>query len=118
VNPQSIPNQLQSPSKNWIGWVSQRLSIRQKIAFGYALALGIAVLGTTVGLAIANYYEQQAEAQKERAMEEIRSLDRLQTSSLQTLTHQQQFIFLIGKSKPWQSEYAHYLEHSAEFKLR
>jgi signal transduction histidine kinase len=117
VNPQSIPNQLQSPSKNWIGWVSQRLSIRQKIAFGYALALGIAVLGTTVGLAIANYYEQQAEAQKERAMEEIRSLDRLQTSSLQTLTHQQQFIFLIGKSKPWQSEYAHYLEHSAEFKL-
>ncbi len=117
MNPQSIPNQLQSPSKNWIGWVSQRLSIRQKIAFGYALALGIAVLGTTVGLAIANYYEQQAEAQKERAMEEIRSLDRLQTSSLQTLTHQQQFIFLIGKSKPWQSEYAHYLEHSAEFKL-
>ncbi len=117
MNPQSIPNQLQSPSKNWIDWVSQRLSIRQKIAFGYALALGIAVLGTTVGLAIANYYEQQAEAQKERAMEEIRSLDRLQTSSLQTLTHQQQFIFLIGKSKPWQSEYAHYLEHSAEFKL-
>lgn len=117
MNPQSLPNQLQLPSKNWIGWVSQRLSIRQKIAFGYAVALGVAVLGTTVGLAITNYYEQQAEAQKERAMEEIRSLDRLQTSSLQTLAHQQQFIFLIGKSKPWQSEYAHYLEHSAEFKL-
>jgi len=116
VNPQSIPNPLQSPSKNWIGWVSQRLSIRQKIAFGYAVALGVAVLGTTVGLAIANHYEQQAEAQKERAMKEIHSLDRLQTSSLQTLAHQQQFIFLIGKSKPWQSEYAHYLEHSAEFK--
>ena len=116
MNPQSIPNPLQSPSKNWIGWVSQRLSIRQKIAFGYAVALGVAVLGTTVGLAIANHYEQQAEAQKERAMKEIHSLDRLQTSSLQTLAHQQQFIFLIGKSKPWQSEYAHYLEHSAEFK--
>ncbi|WP_199348703.1 sensor histidine kinase [Microcoleus sp. FACHB-SPT15] len=116
MNPQSLPNQLQLPSKNAIGWVSQRLSIRQKIAFGYALALGIAVLGTTVGLAIANHYEQQAEAQKERAMKEIHSLDRLQTSSLQTLAHQQQFIFLIGKSKPWQSEYAHYLEHSAEFK--
>ena len=116
MNPQSLPNQLQLPSKNWIGWVSQRLSIRQKIAFGYAVALGIAVLGTTSGLAIANHYEQQAEAQKERAMKEIHSLDRLQTSSLQTLSHQQQFIFLIGKSKPWQSEYAHYLEHSAEFK--
>jgi len=116
VNPQSLPNHLQLPSKNWIGWVSQRLSIRQKIAFGYAVALGVAVLGTTVGLAIANHYEQQAEAQKERAMKEIHSLDRLQTSSLQTLAHQQQFIFLIGKSKPWQSEYAHYLEHSAEFK--
>jgi signal transduction histidine kinase len=116
VNPKSLPNQLQLPSKNWIGWVSQHLSIRQKIAFGYALALGIAALGTTVGLVIANHYQQQAESQKECAMKEIRSLARLQTSSLQTQAHQQQFIFLIGKLKPWQREYAHYLEHSKEFK--
>ncbi|NEQ19459.1 MAG: hypothetical protein F6K28_07050 [Microcoleus sp. SIO2G3] len=61
------------PSKNWIGWVSQRLSIRQKIAFGYALALGIAVLGTTGGLA-AEYYHQRAESQKEDALEEIHFL--------------------------------------------
>ncbi|NEP28582.1 hypothetical protein, partial [Moorena sp. SIO3I6] len=39
-------------SLTWFRKQLNRLSISQKIAYGYGIALGIAVLGTTVGLLI------------------------------------------------------------------
>ncbi|WP_148220385.1 hypothetical protein [Nostoc punctiforme] len=43
------------PKLKYFNWVQQRfhrLSIRQKIFYGYGLALRVAVLGTTAGLVI------------------------------------------------------------------
>jgi hypothetical protein len=45
---------------NWVKQVFHQRSIRQKIFFGYGLALGIAVLGTIAGLVIGDRYLQQA----------------------------------------------------------
>jgi signal transduction histidine kinase len=116
VNPQSIAIKFQLPSQRWLSRVTRRLSIRQKIACGYALSLGIAVLGTTVGVVIGNHYERQASAQAKCAQEEISFLNRLRTSSLHTQLHQQQLFYIVGKPELWQKEKSHFLEHIAEFK--
>lgn len=41
-------------------YLFNRLGIRQKITYGYALAIGIAMLGATAGKLIENYYQEQA----------------------------------------------------------
>lgn len=44
-----------TPKLRYLNWLKQgfhQLSIRQKIFYGYGLALEIAVLGTTAGLVI------------------------------------------------------------------
>ena len=45
--------------KGWIGG----LSIAKKIGYGYSLAIGLAVLGTTAGLMVGDYYQKQAQEQ-------------------------------------------------------
>ena len=117
MNCQSTPRKPQRSTKNWITWVTRRLSIRQKIGCGYALALSIAVLGTTFGVGVGNHYEQWASRQEEEAKEEISLLNRLRTSSLQTQVHLQQFIYLV-KNQPaiLSKEKSHFLGHAAEFK--
>jgi signal transduction histidine kinase len=116
VNPQSITRESQSPSKSWLYKVTRCLSIRQKIGCGYALALSIAVLGTTVGVVLGDRYQQQSRLQAEDAQEEISFLNRLQTSSLQIQAHQQRFIYLLENPELWQREKSHFFEHTTEFK--
>lgn len=60
-----------SPLFAWKRWLSG-LKIQQKIGFGYALALGVAILGTSAGILVANSYEGEAEEIREDAVEEIR----------------------------------------------
>ena len=69
-----------------------RLSIRQKIFYGYGVALGIAVLGTTVGLVIGDRYFQQARQQMNLADEEGSLLSSLQGELLQIQIRQQEIV--------------------------
>ncbi|MBD2043481.1 PAS domain S-box protein [Microcoleus sp. FACHB-672] len=100
--------------KNWLNRLICRLEIRQKIGWGFALALGVAIVGVTTGFQIRNYYEQQAAELEKHTQEELNLLHRLQTAVLQSRGHQQQFAALIDNPDSLQEEYNHFLEHATE----
>ena len=84
-----------TPQLKYFNWVEQRfhrVSIRQKIFYGYGLALGIAVLGTTAGLVIGDRYFQQARQQMNLADEEGSLLSSLQGELLKIQIHQQEIV--------------------------
>ena len=73
-----------------------RVSIRKKIAAGYALCVGIAILGTTAGLAIGEHHQSQAIAQLNYAHQQQHLLRELQTSVLQARSHASRFAVVLG----------------------
>lgn len=74
-------------NNQFISWL-RSLRVRQKIAWGYALSLGIAVVGTGIGIFIADYKQKIAVAKVEDVLEELEILSRLQVDVLQTYNHQ------------------------------
>jgi signal transduction histidine kinase len=82
----------------WVKRVLPSASIRQKIGAGYALSVGIAILGTTTGLTIGEYYQAQAIAQQTRAHEEEHLLKDLQTAVLQAQSHASRFAPVLGNA--------------------
>ncbi|MBC1224142.1 HAMP domain-containing protein [Nostoc sp. UCD121] len=83
------------PKLRYFNWVQQRfhrLSIRQKIFYGYGLALGVAVLGTTAGLVIGDRYFQQARQQIILVDEEGSLLSSLQGKLLEIQIHEKEIL--------------------------
>ncbi|MEH1866044.1 MAG: ATP-binding protein [Nostoc sp.] len=83
------------PKLKYFNWVQQRfhrLSIRQKIFYGYGLALGVTVLGTTAGLVIGDRYFQQAKQQIILVDEEGSLLSSLQGELLEIQIHQKEIL--------------------------
>ncbi|MCA1994210.1 MAG: HAMP domain-containing protein, partial [Coleofasciculus sp. S288] len=77
-----------------IGWVKRSLSnisIRRKIGAGYALSIGIAILGTTAGLAIGEHYQRRAIAQLARVQQQEDLLNELKMVLLQARGHASRF---------------------------
>lgn len=58
------------------------MSIRRKIVYGYAAALGVAFGGTISGLLIGNYYQHEAQLSRQVASQERQLLSRLQLDVL------------------------------------
>ncbi|MEH1939567.1 MAG: ATP-binding protein [Nostoc sp.] len=84
-----------TPELKYFNSVQQKfhqLSIRQKIFYGYGVALGIAVLGTTMGLVIGHRYFQQAKQQIVVADEEVSLLSSLQGQVLEIQIRQQEIL--------------------------
>ena len=113
-----LSNSLALPSRvqGWLKRVPCRLSIGSKISCGYALALSIAVVGTTAGIIIGDHYQQQAKEQEKDAQEEIRLLNQLQTRLLQTRTHEHELIYSLEQPERLQNEVSHFIKHAAELK--
>jgi signal transduction histidine kinase len=78
--------------------VPARASIRKKIAAGYALSVGVAILGTTAGLAIGDYYQKQALTQLTRIHEQEHLLNELRTAVMQARSHTSRFPAVLGNS--------------------
>lgn len=110
-----VPNRLHQQSKNWLVRALRRLSISHKISCGYALTLGIAVVGTTAGFVIGDYCQQQARMQEKNAQNKIRTLQHLQTVLLHAQAHKQSFLNTVNKPERLREDYNHFLEHIAEF---
>lgn len=66
-----------------------RLKVGQKIGLGYAIALGVATLGTTIGVSVGSYYHHEAKEREEIAHHEINDLSKLQSTLLQLHLHEQ-----------------------------
>ena len=83
------------------GWFS-RLQVGQKIGFGYAMALGIAVVGTVVGFAVGNAYQSRAQQLRDRVQEETALVHQLETNLLQAQMHQQSLMLFQEPDLFWQ----------------
>ena len=86
------------------------LSIRNKIIYGYALAIGIAVAGTGAGLCVGQYHQQQAAQTLYIYDDEEYLLSQLQINLLDVRTHQQQLIPLTSNSTAFEKELLHLIE--------
>ncbi|MEM6401822.1 MAG: ATP-binding protein [Cyanobacteria bacterium P01_D01_bin.116] len=58
------------------------MKIRDKIIYGYLLALAIALIGTSIGLFVGNYYQQQALKARQSASRQRKLLSKLQVDIL------------------------------------
>jgi signal transduction histidine kinase len=61
-----------------------RFKVGQKIALGYGLSLGIAILGTGIGVAVSQFYDHRARAIAEDAMTELDDISQLKIKAAQT----------------------------------
>lgn len=113
---QSLKLSERSPLCPWKAELA-RLKVGQKIGLGYAIALGIAGLGTVTGITIGEYYQRQAWAQRSHAQTEIELLHQLQAGVLQARTHQQQLIPLLADPEGFQYEYDHLQRHMEQLRI-
>jgi PAS domain S-box-containing protein len=96
-------------------WLSS-LGIRKKITYGYALAIGIAVFGTSTGLLVGEYYRQKAVEKLQQSNEEERLLSRLKIVALDSQSHTYKLINILDKNKQFERknfaiEYYDLLQH-------
>ncbi|MBD2729795.1 HAMP domain-containing protein [Nostoc sp. FACHB-892] len=98
---------VQSNQKGWFSRLTNGLSVGNKIKCGYALALSVGILGTTIGLIFGDHYQEKALQEQQHAFKELNLLYRLQTGILQTRTHQQQLIPLVPYPNLYREEYSH-----------
>ena len=90
-------------------WINN-LKLSQKIAYGYALALSIAVLGTTIGLVIGNAYQRHAYQLREDELEERELLDALQHSLHKMQNHELKILLWRKHPTRFNQEYSLFLE--------
>ncbi|AFY57164.1 histidine kinase,HAMP domain-containing protein,histidine kinase [Rivularia sp. PCC 7116] len=98
-----------------ISWF-HRLSIARKIGFGYAIAIGVGVLGTVTGTFIGDYFQYQAGKVERLVDEEVELFNELKSAVLQARIHQQQFIYLLEKPQELQKEFVNFIEDESDAK--
>ncbi|MBD1862796.1 MULTISPECIES: ATP-binding protein [Trichocoleus] len=86
-------------------------SIRQKIGWSHALAIGVAVIGSTFGHLLGDAYARVATRNWEAAHREERLLSSLNLAVLAARSHQQQFIPLLQNLPEFEHEHKHFLGH-------
>ncbi|XHX77155.1 MAG: ATP-binding protein [Stenomitos frigidus ULC029] len=78
--------------------LSQHWSIAHKISAGYALSIGIAVLGTTIGLVTGNYYQGKAQEQQALTDQQQHLLSELENTVNLIRIHPQRLMGVLGES--------------------
>jgi two-component system NtrC family sensor kinase len=99
--------------QRWLKRLFSRLGIRQKIVYGYALAIGIAIMGATTGKIFENYYQEQAKKQLTNSQELTSLLNTLQASVLQAHTQTPKLFSLLKEPIRLELEYSRFLEYIA-----
>ena len=83
---------------NWLNCFILRLSIAQKISYGYSLAIGIAILGATLGLLSGDYYQRKAQEQLSIAERQKNLLGNLENAVGTVRLHPQRLVTVLGES--------------------
>ena len=86
-------------------WLANCPSIRNKIGAGFALVVGVAMLGTTMGFAIESHYEKRAMENLLRATQEADRMAKLRTTLLNLHLHEHQIVSLDLNSKEFKQQY-------------
>ncbi|MEG4442997.1 ATP-binding protein [Microcoleus sp. AT9_B5] len=74
------------------------LRLGQKISYGYALAIGIAILGTGAGLRLGDYFRKQALVQVNVAQEQQQMLQNLQKTVFEARSHAARLPVVLGNA--------------------
>lgn len=83
-----------------------RLNIGTKIGIGYAIALGIAMVGTAFGSILGNQIQQRASQQREAFHEAEKLIDDLQIALLEVRTNEQRLMRLVQKPQELPFQYS------------
>ncbi len=94
---------------NMIGNVLKRLSIAEKFGSTYAVAIGVAVIGITIGLIISEDYEKQALKTLNIANQQSKILNDLEKSVLGMRSHPQNLVPTLTKNIWFDFEKAKFL---------
>ncbi len=86
------------------------LSVRQKIGYGYALAIGIAVLGILPARLMETYYEKQTAKALAQTHQATITIRKLEAATLQAQSHQQLLAGLLTNPQAFEHEYSEVME--------
>ena len=87
------------------------LQVRQKITLGYALSLGVAVVGTGIGIFIADYEQKLAIAKVDDVLEELDMISDLQVNALHASNHLLKIKAFLDRPAQLQEEYVELKKH-------
>jgi len=88
----------------------QKLKVGQKINLGYVITLGIAVIGTAIGVILGEFYQRNAWEAEEHSQEEIEYIYNLQISLLVLRNDQQQLTAILSDSQQFNQKYQAIIE--------
>ena len=80
------------------------VSIAKKIGMGYAVAISIAILGTSIGLVVSDYYEKKAQQRLQVADVQEHLFNSLQNYGLELRSHPQEILAILDDSIWFQYE--------------
>ncbi|MEG4036822.1 ATP-binding protein [Microcoleus sp. w1-18aA5] len=91
---------LQTSTINLTGLKAEckHLRIGQKISYGYALAIGIAILGTGAGMRFGDYFRKQALVQVNVAQQQQQLLQNLQNTVFEARSHAARLPVVLGNA--------------------
>ena len=107
-------NSPQNPAQNGLNSLFNRLGIRQKIGCGYALVIGIAILGTLTGRGIEGYYKQQVREQLATDREKAELLTSLSTMLWEVRIYKKELPSLLATPQLFVQESSEFLSSAAE----
>jgi two-component system NtrC family sensor kinase len=96
-------------------WLS-RLKVSQKIAWGYGMGIGLAILGIITGFSISEFYQYQAIKNREDALEEANMINDLQKNFTGVQGHLEHLIFALEDGEALSEEYRNFVEYSTKLK--
>ncbi|MEG4030088.1 MULTISPECIES: ATP-binding protein [unclassified Microcoleus] len=93
------------------------LRIGQKISYGYALAIGIAILGTGAGLRLGDYFRKQALVQVNVAGQQQQLLQNLQNTVFEARSHAARLPVVLGNAVWLQYEHDRFIGQINQAKI-
>ncbi|MGK7922485.1 MAG: ATP-binding protein [Trichodesmium sp.] len=91
--------------RNRFEQIFDRLRIGQKIGYGYAVSIGIAIVGTTIGVVVGDYSRREVSQQKEIAHQQQELLKNLQNTAYEVQIHGLRLPVLLGNKSSLEYEY-------------
>ncbi|TAF39430.1 MAG: sensor histidine kinase [Oscillatoriales cyanobacterium] len=107
-------NQLQNDPQIGLKSLLGRLGIRQKIGCGYALVIGIAILGAAGGRGVESYHKQQVREKLAIDRDKAEILTNLNNSAQEVRIHQQLLLNLTGQPQIFDRERSDFLTRVAQ----
>jgi len=107
-------NLSQNPPQTGLENLFSRLGIRQKIGCGYALVVGIAILGAATGRGVESYYKQQAREKLAIDRDKAEILTNLNNTAQEVRIHQLLLLNLMAQPQIFDRERSDFLTRVAQ----